>query len=112
MVTTMTTWNPTTHADYDALKGWDAFSRDDEKIGTIEAIFHPQLDMPAARDRHVFLVKPGMLKSLFGGDEVYVPETAIFQVTPEKVVLSVPKDQLQSQAWTTKPTSIEAFRRS
>ncbi|HEV2108303.1 MAG TPA: PRC-barrel domain-containing protein [Thermomicrobiales bacterium] len=111
MVNTMT-WMPTTHADYDALKGRDVVSSDGQKVGTIEAIFHPNQDLAVARGNHYFLVKPGMVQNLFGGEEVYVPETALTEVTPEQIQLAYPKDQLQSQAWTTKPAGLESFRRS
>ncbi len=111
MVTTMT-WTPTTHADYDALKGRDVVSSDGQKVGTIDAIFHPNQAISAAIGNHYFLVKPGTLQNLFGAEEVYVPETAITEVTPQQIQLAFPKDQLQSQGWTTKPAGLESYKRS
>jgi hypothetical protein len=96
-------WAPQTDEDYDALKGCDVFSSDGEQVGTVAAIFHPQATTPATGGRHYFAVKPGMLKSLFGADEVYIPETAIRTVTNGKVTLGVAKAALQGQNWTTKP---------
>jgi hypothetical protein len=96
-------WNPMTHADYDALKGCDVFSSDDEKVGTVDAVFHPPAAVPTAPGGHYFAVKPGLLKSLFGADEVYVPETAIRTVADGKVTLGFAKDALHDQNWTTKP---------
>ena len=38
MSTRTKTWNPSTHADYDRLKGMDVFTSDDEKIGTVDEV--------------------------------------------------------------------------
>src|SRR5688500_2641828 len=67
IMATMTTWNPTTHNDYDVLKGRDVFSADGEKVGEIAEILHPSMDMPAARGKHFFLLDPGLMKDWFGG---------------------------------------------
>jgi hypothetical protein len=116
MVTTTTyttTWNPTTHEAYDTLKGRDVVSADNEKLGTIAAIFHPKQAMPEARGGHYFLVKPGMLKSWFGqGSEVYVPESAIADVTDDAVLLTYPKDQLEAQGWHRQPDNLARFNRA
>ena len=116
MVTTTTyttTWNPTTHEAYDTLKGRDVVSADNEKLGTIAAIFHPKQAMPEARGGHYFLVKPGMLKSWFGqGSEVYVPESAIADVTDDAVLLTYPKDQLEAQGWNRPPADLAEFNRA
>jgi hypothetical protein len=108
------TWNPTTHSDYDALKGFDVYSRDDEKLGTIKEVLHPRMDMPAARGNHSFRVEPGMMKKLFGDqDEVFVAESMIQTVNPddEKIVLSIPKDRLKHETWS-RPKDFESFRRN
>ena len=107
-------WNPMNHSDYDSLKGFDVYSSDNEKVGTIKEVFHPQEDITAARGRHYFKVEPGMLKSLFSDmDEVYVPERLISTVNPseDKVILEVPKSKLKSQDWS-RPREIDTFRRS
>src|SRR5262249_29602549 len=44
MATTMTMWTPTTHADYDLLKGKDVHSAGGEEVGTITRVFHPAGD--------------------------------------------------------------------
>ena len=36
-------WNPTTHADYDMLKGRKVVSADGETVGSIAEILHPHL---------------------------------------------------------------------
>ena len=114
MVTTMTTttWTPTAHEEYDALKGRDVFSADGEKLGSIDAVFHPAQAMPEARGGHYFLVKPGMLKNWFGGSEFYVPETAIAAVTGDGLELAYPKDRLDAQGWSTKPAELDRFNRA
>ena len=110
MVTT-TVWNPNAHEDYDKLKGLQVYTSDDEKLGTIEQVFHPQSEMPEARGNHYFLVKPGAWKELLGGDEVYVPESAISAVSEERAVLTFSKDQLKEQGWSTPPADLDRMRR-
>ena len=111
--TTHTPWTPTTHEDYDALKGRQVISTDHEQLGTIAAIFHPKQAMPEARGGHYFLVKPGMLKSWFGqGSEFYVPESAIANVTDDAVLLTYAADQLEAQGWHRQPDNLARFNRA
>jgi len=52
------------------------FSADGEQVGSVSEVFHPNMDMPAARGRHYFLLDPGLIKDLFQGyDQVYLPES-------------------------------------
>lgn len=107
-------WNPTTHADYDDLKGFDVYTSDNEKLGTIKEIFHPAADMPAARGQHVFKVEPGMLKELFTDDkDVYVSERMIRAVDTDddKVILEVPKASIEQQDWS-RPKNFDTYRTS
>jgi hypothetical protein len=100
MSTTM--WNLTSDADYEILKGFDVYSRDNEKLGTITYILPPRDEMPTARGKHYFRVEPGMLKKLFSHqDEVFVPQRLIQSVLPDedKVILEVTKDRLSQQEW-------------
>jgi hypothetical protein len=109
-----TTWNPMTHTDYDTLKGKDAFSANGEKVGSISQIFHPNMDMPAARGRHYFLLDPGLLKDWFGGfDQVYLPESTIESISADRVVLDLTSEQIKNQGkqWTTEPTGLSSYRR-
>jgi hypothetical protein len=113
-MTVTTTWTPTTHADYDALKGREVFSADGEKVGTIGQIFHPNMDMPAARGRHVFLLDPGLMKDWFGGfNQVYLPEAAIDTVTADRISLNLTAQQVKErgQEWTAQPTGLADYRR-
>ena len=100
MSTTM--WNPTGHADYDSLKGFEVYTSDNEKIGTIAEICHPAMEMPTARGKHYFRVDPGALKKLFtDADEVYVPERLVSMIDPDedKVILAVPSSQVMHTDW-------------
>jgi hypothetical protein len=109
-----TTWTPMTHTDYDLLQGREVFSANGERVGSIAGIFHPNMDMPAARGRHYFLLDPGLIKDWFGGfDQVYLPESAIEMVSPDRVVLNLNSEQIKQRGtqWTTEPTGLTSYRR-
>ena len=113
MTTTMTRWVPSSHADYDVLTGKDAYSFDGEKVGTIKAVFHPEGDFATSRGRHYFLLDPGLLKEWFGGfGDVYLPESAIEDVTADRVTIGFTKDEVKQQGWTTNPDAIARYRRA
>ena len=110
-----TTWNPMTHMDYDTLKGKEVFSASGESVGSIAAIFHPNMEMPAARGRHYFLLDPGLIKDWFQGfDQVYLPESAIESVSADRVVLNLTSEQIKQRGkeWTTEPTGLTSYRRA
>jgi sporulation protein YlmC with PRC-barrel domain len=112
-MTTMT-WTPQTHDDYDALKGFDVYTSDDEKIGTIKEVFHPQEDIESARGKHYFRVEPGAIGGLFSDiDEVYIPERIVQSVNQDddRVILEVPKDKITQEEYS-RPFEIDSFRRS
>ena len=112
---TATVWTPTTHADYDVLKGVDVFSADGEKVGTIGQIFHPTMEMPAARGRHFFLLDPGLVKDWFGGfDKVYLPESTIDDVASDRITLNLTAEQIRQRGheWTTEPTGLKGYRKA
>jgi hypothetical protein len=111
---TMTTWNPMTHTDYDALKGLEVFSADGEKVGTIGEILHPNQEMHAARGKHFFLLDPGLMKDWFGGfNQVYLPESTIDDVGTDHVTLSLTANQIKQRGkeWTAEPTGLKNYRR-
>ena len=110
-----TTWNPITHADYDALKGKDVFSADGEKVGSVSEILHPNMDMPAARGRHFFLLDPGLMKSWFGGfDQVYLPESTLDEVRSDRILLNLTAEQVKQRGteWATQPNGVANYRRA
>jgi hypothetical protein len=107
-------WIPQSHEDYDALKGFDVYSSDDEKIGTIREVYHPAGDITTARGKHYFRVEPGMIEGLFSDiDEVYVPERMVQMVDPneDRVILEMPKASLSRQNWN-RPPELDTYRRS
>ncbi|MGH2615609.1 MAG: PRC-barrel domain-containing protein [Thermomicrobiales bacterium] len=108
------TFTPSTHKDYDVLKGKEVFSADGEKVGSISQVYHPDMDMPAARGKHFFLLDPGMMKDWFGGfNQVYLPESSIDGVGSDRVSLSLTSQQIKQrgQEWTTEPTGLKGYRR-
>jgi hypothetical protein len=112
---TATVWTPTTHEDYDVLKGRDVFSADGEKVGTIGQILHPNMEMPAARGRHFFLLDPGLMKDWFGGfNKVYLPEAVIDDIARNRVTLNLTAEQIKQrgQDWTTEPSGLADYRRA
>ena len=113
MVTTITTWQPDSHDDYDTLKGLQVVSADGEQLGRVEAIFHPKQAMPETYGGHYFVVTPGTLKSWFGkGSEFYVPESAIANVSTDAVLLADAKDQLEAKGWGQPPANLAEFNRA
>jgi hypothetical protein len=113
-MSTATTWMPMTHTDYEALKNKEVFSANGESVGSIRTIYHPNTPMPAARGQHYFLLDPGLLKDWFGGfDQVYLPESAIESVSPDRVVLNMTSEQIKQRGkgWTTEPTGLADYRR-
>jgi hypothetical protein len=109
--TTTMQWAPMGHADYDLLKGMEVHTRDGDKVGTVESIFHPNMDFEQAKGRHYFLLSPGKMKDWFGGlDETYIPETAIMGVNQEGIFLNLTEDDIKNHTWET-PGDITAYRR-
>lgn len=103
------------HADYDLLKGKDVFSADGDKVGSIAEILHPNMDMPAARGRHFFLLDPGLMKDWFGGfNQVYLPESTVDEVRPDRISLNLTADQIKQRGneWTTQPNGLANYRRA
>lgn len=107
-------WDPMTHTDYDLLKGRPVFSVDGEKVGTIDAVLHPNTNMPAARGQHYFLLDSRWIEDWVGGSgQVYCPEAAIDRVSTDRVVLSLTADEVQQcrQDWTTEPLGLATYER-
>lgn len=103
------TWKPRTHQDYDALKGRDVFTADDEQIGTVDEVLHPANDSTAP-EQHYFLVKPGMLDKLVGEDEMYVRADEVQFFSDDRVVLGTTKDRIEATDWSA-PRDVKSFRR-
>src|SRR5829696_7442336 len=96
-------------------EGKEVFSASGESVGSIAAIFHPNMDMPAARSRHFFLLDPGLMKDWFGGfDQVYLPESAIDEVGSDRISLNLTADQIKQRGkqWTQEPSGLASYRQS
>ena len=107
-----TTWSPATHSDYDTLIGFDVFTSDHEKLGTIAEVSHPAVEFPSARGSHVFRIDPGLVKKLFtGADELFVPERLVRMVTPEEqaVILEITRSTLVETDWS-RPDEFDIVR--
>ena len=112
MATNTIAWHPLSHEDYGVIPGKAVFSRDGEKVGSIKEVWHPESEFPASRGRHYFLLYPGLLKEWFGGyDEVYLPESAIVDVTTDRVVVDRTKDEIKRADWTETPAGWDRYRR-
>lgn len=109
MSTKTQTWNPSTHEDYDRLKGMDVFTSDDEKIGTVDEVLHPANDSTDPQ-HHYFHVDPGMLDKIVGEDDMYVRATEVKFISDDRVMLGMSKDGLKSGNWSG-PRDIDTFRR-
>lgn len=108
--TSRVTWNPMSDQDYGLIPGKDVYSRDDEKVGSIKEVWHPEADFPASRGQHYFLMDPGLLKDWFGGfDKLYLPESNIESVTADRVVLNMTKDEIKRADWAKAPAGWDAY---
>lgn len=106
----ITKWAPTSHEDYDVLKGLDVFTRDGEQIGTFKSVYHPNADFETSRGRHYFLLEPGKMKDWFGGlDQTYIPEPAVSGFSDEGVFLTVTEDEIRNRTWDA-PVDLKSYR--
>jgi sporulation protein YlmC with PRC-barrel domain len=94
---------PSQHSDYEQLVGKSVYSSDGERLGDVAAVLHPEGAAPLAIGKHCLVVMPGVVRSLFGADVVYVPETTVQAVHADRVVLIVPSDSLAAQGWLSRP---------
>ena len=108
-------WTPTGHAGYDRLKGLTVYTRDDQPVGTIAAVLHPDDEDPAiaaASPGHYFLLEGSRLTGPVGAEELYMPETAIREVADDRVIVAWTRDELENQGWTNRPRLIDRARRT
>jgi hypothetical protein len=104
-------WAPTTRDDVASVIGLDVWTRDGEQVGTFTAVYAPDAIFEAARSRHYFLLKPGLLKDWFGGlDEIYIPESAIAGFTGDGVWLALTEEEIKTQRCET-PLGIADYQR-
>lgn len=102
-------FSPQSHEDYDAIKGKDVYTADNDKVGTVDEVLHPA-DDTLAPDAHYFLVKPGMLDQLTGQDEMYIPASAVQMLSEDRVILETTTASIRDANWS-KPRNANTFRR-
>jgi hypothetical protein len=87
-------------------KGMDVMDVDGDKIGTVDEIFQPAAVSSTASTTGEATGEP-ILKVETGflglGKDYYVPSSAVRDVTAERVVLGVDKDELDTLGWDTRP---------
>jgi hypothetical protein len=70
---------------------------DDERLGSVERVV-------TAPDGRRFLV---VTSSLFGTGKYYVPESEVRRVGPERILLSITRDDLRELDWLSAPEGVE-----
>ena len=91
-------------------EGMDVMDVDGDKIGTVDKIFQPAAVSSTASTTGRATGEP-ILKLETGflglGTDYYVPSSAVRDVTTERVVLGVDKDDLDTTGWNMRPSWIE-----
>ncbi len=111
-IVTPMAWLPESDEGYDQLKGRLVTSSDGQEIGNVDAVFHPPGPHEPGEKSHYFLLGSTRLTGPDGGDELYMPETAIRDVTADQVVVRWTRDDLEHQGWRGRPALIEDYRRA
>jgi hypothetical protein len=90
-------------------EGMDVMDVDGDKVGTVDKIFQPAAVSSTASTTGTMAGEP-ILKVETGflglGTDYYVPASAVRDVTTERVVLNVNKDEFDNTGWDTRPSWI------
>ncbi len=97
----------------DLREGMDVCDRSGDKIGTIGKVYprvatgatmttEPAFGAPAAGDSY-FKADTGLLGL---GKDLYIPASAILDVTGDRVLLDVDKDRVDTMTWDRRPSFI------
>jgi hypothetical protein len=105
-------WLPTSDDGYNQLKGRAVESSDGEAIGEVKAIFHPPEPHRPGEKTHYLLLDHAQLTGPDGGEDLYMSETAIERVEPDRIVVRWTRDELEHQGWRGRPDLISDFRES
>jgi len=87
-------------------KGMDVVDLDGDKIGTVDKIFQPAAVTSTASStaepagQPVFKVETGILGL---GTDYYVPASAVRDVSTDRIMLGIDKDELDTAGWDTRP---------
>jgi hypothetical protein len=87
--------------DFDAVDhivGYDVYGTDLRRLGKVEQVLRPQATAQATSGGYYLLVKPGLIDSLFGVEQVHIPSAHISSVdlVDGSIYLDVPGDLLDS----------------
>lgn len=105
-------WLPESDEGYDALKGMEVRTLDDEVIGTVTAVFHPADETGNDEIPHYFLVEGDHLTSPGSAGPLYMPDSAIQRVEGNRITVPFARDQLENQGWASRPTMVDSARRT
>jgi len=91
-------------------EGMEVVDVDGDKVGKVDKIFQPATVSSTASSTGEVAGQP-ILKIETGilglGKDYFIPANAVRDVTTERVVLSVDKDDLDNMGWDTRPPWIE-----
>jgi hypothetical protein len=93
---------PVTANEHDALIGFAVLTSDDERLGTVSAIVHPQATAHGVRGGYYFVVSPGMFQRLINGaEDIVIPSSLVRKVYPHdrSLVLDATRDDIARIAW-------------
>jgi hypothetical protein len=82
----------------DEFIGFSVYSADRQRLGTVEQVLHPQATAAATHGGHYLLIRPGMIQSLLGIEQVHIPSLHITSVDLDagSIFLDVPSDMLEA----------------
>jgi len=82
----------------DDLIGCSVYSADRQKLGTVEQVLHPQATTTSSHAGHYLLIKPGIIQSLLGVEQVHIPSLHITSVdlSAGSIFLDVPSNMLEA----------------
>ena len=89
---------PDGEAGADELRGFEVFTADDDKLGTVGGILDGHPPTGDTLDGQVLRVEPGLIQKLFGAEEeLLVSETMIDSIHSDdgEVILNVTRDHLE-----------------
>ena len=87
-------------------EGMDVYDPDGDKVGTVDEVYQPAAvgSTAAAAARPVGLAYLKVDTGFLGlGKDLFIPASAITEVTGDRVILNVDKDRLDDRGWDRRP---------
>jgi sporulation protein YlmC with PRC-barrel domain len=81
-----------------SIQGFEAYSSDDERIGTID-----QVIVDIKSEKRYLLVKTGPFGGALQTGELYIPSAAVGMVGENRVIIEASREQIESYGWTEPP---------